>query len=472
MKRLNTILTPPRAVYSSAVLMALTAMVLCGFMAPLIWDGAYQLCRILISQQPFFYETRFHSYLLWLPVPWLSRMTDHLGTLVFAYGLPLCLAPTASILLSWWVVRRSAPWLIVWAMLGIAGSPLPGQIFIINDSIFQQHMFWPVFLGLLGPVTPLQAAVLTALALFQLSHPVGALLLAGAATATGALAVLDAPNRRRWVIRTSLVFALTVIAVAKIFLWPDDYAQREASLHVLGVRFLEGVAGWPALAVIFTWSCAAFVWLHGRRSGPAEGGEVATKRSPGSTLARMAIICTFLAGVVLFLWAANPRLWSSAINYRRWVAPFTVPLFAFAVLEAHVPPRTVNRAALWRLRSSVVLSWGVTFAVVLTLQALGWSAMMRRLMAEVRQYPAPVVPIETIEWSRGTALDHWGTVSLVILAQGREPTKLLLDKAGTAALETTSPKIALTPWDVEPASAGGWFNYTFVLNRLPEKAPQ
>ena len=63
------------------------------------------------------------------------------------------LAPVVGVLVSWWVVRRHAPGLILWALFGILAAPLPGQIFVINDSIFQQHLFWPIFLAMFVPLT-------------------------------------------------------------------------------------------------------------------------------------------------------------------------------------------------------------------------------------------------------------------------------------------------------------------------------
>src|SRR5882724_667850 len=130
-------------------LLAVTGFFACACDAPMIWDGAYQFCLTLIKQHPYSYLTRFHSYVLWLPTVWLSHFTDNLTLLKFAYGLPFTLAPAFSVLASWWMVRDRAPHLMLWAIFGAAAGPLPGQIFIINDSILQQHMFWPVYLGIL-----------------------------------------------------------------------------------------------------------------------------------------------------------------------------------------------------------------------------------------------------------------------------------------------------------------------------------
>src|SRR5436305_7692358 len=107
-----------RLAYGVAWILAAAGVYTCWCDTPMIWDGAYQFCLTLISDHPYSYLTRFHSFLLWIPVWLLSHVTSNLTVLKMAYGLPFTLAPAASVLLSWWVVRRRAPHLIVWAILG------------------------------------------------------------------------------------------------------------------------------------------------------------------------------------------------------------------------------------------------------------------------------------------------------------------------------------------------------------------
>jgi hypothetical protein len=438
----------------------------CWLGAPLIWDGAYQLCLTLLDERPFFYEARFHSYPLWLPVVWLSQAVDNLHALVFLYGLPFCIAPAASLLLSWWIVGRSAPWLIVWPALGIAGITLPGQIFIINDSVFQQHFFWPVFLGLLVPLTWPRAITVIILALFQLSHPVGILLLAIAILSAACLVVFDAGNRRRHVNCAIFASVLGALALTKTLVWPDAYAQKEASLHVLWDRFLTGVWGWPAMGITLMWACAIFVWLHGRDPGHTRDryfSGLGLKCAPAA-----AFLTAVLAGSCLLFWATDPHLWSSAPNYRRWVAPFTVPLLAFAVMEVLHRPARVSANGSDRLRSLIVLTCSIAFSAVLSIQALGWQNLTRHLMADVNDFNDWIVPQEAIDWIDATPLDHWSTPSYVLLLQGRRPSKLLLPMDAVSALQAPQPRIALAPWDLRPIAgkANTWFDFTIIAGQL------
>src|SRR5438270_393744 len=161
--------TSDRFVYWVALVLTATAAYACWCGTPMIFDGAYQLFYSLRAQEPYKYLTRFHSWVLWWPCVWLSRYTTNYTALVTAYGLPFLLAPVVGVLGSWWVVRRHAPWLIVWAVFGIAAATLPGQVFVINDSIFQQHLFWPIFLGAMVPLKAWQRITLLVLAVFQFS---------------------------------------------------------------------------------------------------------------------------------------------------------------------------------------------------------------------------------------------------------------------------------------------------------------
>ena len=40
----------------------------------MVYDGAYQFAFTLIWQKPYVYLTRFHTWLLWYPLVWLSQL--------------------------------------------------------------------------------------------------------------------------------------------------------------------------------------------------------------------------------------------------------------------------------------------------------------------------------------------------------------------------------------------------------------
>ncbi len=363
-------------------------------------------------------------------------------------------------MLSWWFVRRSAPWLILWATLGTCATELPGQMFLTNDSIFQQYLFWPFYLGLLVPLTPLQVGALVILAVFQLSHPLGGLLLLGSVITTASLAILDTPNRRRWLVRTSLVLGLDIVAWGKILLWPDPYAYEEASFQMARSRFHDGVLGWPLIAILCIWLCAICAWWAGKHD---------IEDSRQRKLSLCAAAALVLGAIALTIWAADPQRWASAINYRRWAAPLTLPVFALTFLETRTPP--LDPFLLSRSRSRLILGCGLMFSLVLCWQALTWSNMTRRLMSEVESRRGPIVTVESLQSRQGTALDHWSLASLVLVSQGRNPTKLVLNSEGLTALEGPVPRLELGSWDLQPITPGmrDWFDFSSIIEQLHPK---
>jgi len=462
-----------RLAYGVAAILAAAGVYACWCDTPMIWDGAYQFCFTLISDHPYSYLTRFHSYILWIPMWLLSQVTSNLTVLKMAYGLPFTLAPAAAVLFSWWVVRRRAPHLIVWAIFGVAAGPLPGQIFIINDSIFQQHMFWPVFMGLLVPLTRKQVIGLALLAVFQFSHQIGLLLLAGGAGAAGLLALIDRRNRAELFIKVLVCAALAAVALGKIFAFPDSYARQEFTWERAKTAWLYGVAGWSLRGLVCMWTAAAALLLYGLLD---------PKRHERSR--RAALIVSFggaLCGLLIWsYWAHDERLWSDAFNYRRWVVPLTAPFYVMALVDAaaRVIQRRLptSRPNIDAARPRMLIGYGVacTFAVVLTLQSVRWSRLTRHLLRDVERYPSAVVPWSAVNWATGTPLQHWGTTSYLFVLEGREARRLLLDfnpvarRAQLDTLRRQPPRIPLSPFTPVSAWPGptGWFNFRPLLDDI------
>lgn len=457
-----------RLAWGAALILAAAGVFTACCDTPMIWDGAYQFAFSLIRQKPYFYLTRFHSYILWTPMVWLSHVTTNLTVLKLAYGLPFTLAPAFSVLASWWVVRKRAPHLILWAIFGAAAAPLPGQIFIINDSIFQQHMFWPVFLGLLVPLEWPQIVALSLLVVFQFAHQIGFVLLTGGAGAAALLALRARADRRELLIKSGIAFALAIVALWKIFHFPDSYAQREFTWEAAHNAWTWGVAGWPLRGLELMWAAGGLALIARMLSGTRF--EAFRKE-----VWLVAAICVVTAMGLWVFWASGAARWTTAVNYRRWVVPLTIPFYLLAFLDqflkapADAPPRS---------NAAPVLTIGYlvagTFAVVLSIQSVIWLRLTRHLLRDVGPYPQAIVPWNAISWTADTALYHWGTASYVYVLEGRVPRHLVLDPlpADSAKqlkmLRDAPPMIPLasfTPVDPAPGPAG-WFDFRPMLEQI------
>ncbi|MEO6786982.1 MAG: hypothetical protein ABI318_12690 [Chthoniobacteraceae bacterium] len=467
-----------RAVWLTCGLLFAAALVACACGLPLMWDGAYQLAVSLVEQKPYFYQTRFHSWLLWWPCVALSRATGSLTALTFAFGLPFIAAPALSLWLSWRVVRKHRPELITWAAFGVAIAGLPGQAFVINDSIWQQTMFWPVFLGALVPVSKRGKLVLGALALFQLSHQAGVLLLLVATLATLA-AEMPTPKAIHAQLGKFVPLAmLLLLAVAKA-VWVaipalsgalhDSYAAQRMSWDEICTTFRDGVLGPPLYGLLAMWFAAFSPFAQSR------------------TVRRIGFVAILAAGVLWAWWAAEPARWAGAINYRRWVVPAALPfMFAAFVATRHAlqaPVALTGGVTVAKPEMHVAFRFaapkprtdfyalaplvGLVFCVVITLQSLGWRRLVTRLTTEIARDARSVVPRDAVPWVARTPMDHWSMTALVALHEGQQPKKYLAFNAQASAT-LREGKIWLGDGHSIPASPGpaGWFDHRPLLERL------
>ena len=467
-----------RALSLSCWLLIAAAIIACACGLPLVWDGAYQLAVSLVEQKPYFYQTRFHSWLLWWPCVALSRATGNLTALTFAFGLPFIAAPAASLWLSWRIVRKHRPELITWAAFGVAIAGLPGQAFVINDSIWQQTMFWPVLLGALVPLSRRGKLVLGALAIFQLSHQAGVLLLL---VATLAALATDTPTTGDIHAQLGKFVPLAVLfllAAAKA-LWiaipalsgplHDSYAAQQMSWDELATTYRDGVLGPPLFGMLAMWFAAFTPFARRRR------------------VRLLGLAAILAAGALWSWWALEPQRWAGAINYRRWVVPFALP-FMFAAIAAtrrswELPVTltggvTVSKAEMqvaFRLtppklgaeRYALAPLATLVFCAVIMLQSLGWRRLVTRLNAEIASDPRIVVSRDAVPWIERTPLDHWGATALVALHGGKKPEKYFAFNAG-ASTALRSGKIWLGDGHTIPAAPGpaGFFDHRPLLERL------
>lgn len=495
MERLST--SPPRWLDAVVLLAVATVIAVGGYAAwcrtPLLWDGSYQLAETLRAGSPYAYLSRFHTRLLWLPVTWLMPVTDNVRLLQAVYGLPFLLAPAVALATCWWFIRRHLPTLMVWAAIGILATPLPGQIFVINDSVFQQHLFWPVFLGLLVPMTRGQKLVWAVLAVFQFVHQIGLLLMAGAAVTTLVLAWLgrrsrptaelspssDSDRSSHQVRSTTLALptwrpfwvaaALVLLIAAKVW-WTstpgtpfyDSYAAREATWQFAKDRWWKSVWGHPFNGLRMVWLGAGIICLQ---------AWLFTRQGREST-ARLCSAMTLLVLVVGVLnwttWADDPIAWGGAIEYRRWLVPMTLPIFALVAIEAwwraSRAGRHVDIAPVLPLRAAVILLLTGVYAIVIGRQSAQVEAMTARLEAELAASPSATLVLPADHWARGTPLDHWSLGWHTLVLQGKRPTAWMaptdLPSQDLSALDASPPRVPIskfTALEPEPGPTG-WFD--------------
>jgi hypothetical protein len=379
-----------------------------------------------------------------------------------------------SVAVSWWVVRRDAPWLMIWAVFGVAAGTLPGQVFIINDSIWQQTLFWPLFLSVFVRLTKPQIVVLSILGIFQFVHQIGVPLLAGAAMAAGIVAYIDRENRPWLRRRATVMGSLAMIAIAKIIITnhipalEDTYAEQEFAWWRVRQCFEMGVEGWPLAGLMWMWFASLFVLLQSRLR------DAFLRRFLGVC----AVLFVAVAGGIWVYWASDGQRWWKALDYRRWILPLTLPFFAFAFLDVCLAAAT-RRGSLdedsrspGTVRGAVAFLLACVFAAVLGMQATVWSRLLHRVVAEVDRSPQPAIALESMNWIRQTPLDHWGTCDAVTFLEGKVPRKLLVTELLLPKLRARRPTVPNQGWFLQPAlrppppGPGGWFDFRPVISQL------
>ncbi len=495
-----------RYVYAAAALLSLAAVYGCFCRVPLIFDGAYQFDMTLAMQRPYVYLTRFHTWFLWWPTVWASRVTDNVMLLQSLFGLPFLLAPAIGLLLSWWMVHRAAPHQIIWVVFGVAAGTLPGQIFVINDSILQLHLFWPVLMGMLSPLNGPKRIVIALLIVFQFPHPIGAPLFLGAAVATGLLAIVDLRHRRRFILRAALMLSLLP--------WPG----RRSSLPIMcrnGATLRAGASQLDhrhgPMAGVRPRCAAGWIAMDLGGGGPglpsAFCQEVQRHGRNRHRRHRVAAGGTRSDGMALL--AHGPDVdWGGAIDYRRWAGPLTAPFFALAALEGLIDAWRVNRphasdfspvihrdnagGTLPRQNSSspelqpravtpnqprfhrgpMAVALTLLFVAVFGMQCAAWDRLTTRLMSDVRAYPSAVVPMAApqLVWIRRTPLAHWATGNYVSAMLGKTPDKVFLDPY-TEIIFNERPRrwTFYVSWPDSPPGPAGWFDFRPLLRKLDEE---
>jgi hypothetical protein len=454
----------------------------CG--SPLIWDGSYQLCETLIAGKAYAYLSRFHTLIVWQPVAWLSTRTDNVELLTWVYGAPFLLAPVVGFTVSWWFVRRHAPMMILWAGLGIMATPLPGQIFVINDSVFQQHLFWPLLLGLMVPLSPSKWVVLAFLSIFQFVHQIGTVLLFGLTAALVIQAFIDRrPDQYRRFLR-NICFAAVLLTVSGLKTWwtsaprpfldyYDSYAAQEATWARIQEAWLYGVAGFPLQGLVLAYAAGALMLLQAifiRRGRDVQA----------DVCCYAAALCLVGTVVVWIAWAAVPGLWCSAINYRRWLVPMCLPIYIFAIAEMSIRHWSASRGLGWFdrgpakttviVRSGILVGLALLFGVVLGIQSTHFKLESDRLYRDIERSPRATVVED--DWMKLTPLWHWSTSWQALLHQGRKPQKWIIggddafsEKDMKFLDDPNNPMLPICSFRAQPAGPGptGWFDLHDVI---------
>ncbi len=411
-----------------AVILATVAVLIASLAgAILLFDGAWFLFQVLDTHRISIPQLRISFALMQWPAIWVAEATDSLPLTRFVFSLTVMAMPPISIAICWWIVRKAAPWLIVWPALGIFIIDLPGQMHWIATSIRTNQLFWPIlmaiFIGMPDRVVPVVAILLIS-ALFM--HPqISVFLMAGVAAAL--FLGWQRPEQRQRLFGTALVFLFA--ALYRYGLLSGGYEEQEASLSNQIAQWERSVLWLPLIALISALTIAIVLVLR----------RYTVWKTLNGPLGKWVIIAAAIPGIIAFvLWAADPEFWRHAISYRgpsMWHSLIIMGIAFLDVAIRHYRRRTSDDVP---LRTMLANGAAVVFCITIAIQSFTWHGELNKIRSAAAEQEHGCIVAEDLPGFENSPLNFWSL------------------PAASIGIQTTTPDYVVLPADLcERALASG-----------------
>lgn len=386
--------------------------------AALTWDGAYYLFRTLDTGVPFIAHDRLIDAPIHRPVLWVNSLTDSLTILRATFGAVHVVTPLVALAFSWWVVRKEAPALIIWPLLGIGLATLPGQINFISEGIKAHQLMWPVLLAvLIGlPARTIPMVAMLSLVIMYL-HPAAVPVLGAVAAVALLIGTLHPANRERLY---PVAVCLAIASLLRYGMITGGYQTGEMNIETMKRQWLNSATGLPGVSLILAF--AAAIALLG----------AALLRSIPRPLQVIPMALVALAGVALAFWAIDPTRWWDALEFRGPASIVSLAMAGFASLDAILATGTKRDRlhALPGLRRWTGQTIAVAFAVVLSIQSINYGRVIDEMNDTLAASEAQCLAVSDLPGMPESPLNHWSIASLSLLYQGWKPSKVVLPGGG------------------------------------------
>jgi hypothetical protein len=416
---------------------------------PLAWDGSYIALNVLWSQEPFMPHGRWVNLPLQAPVLLASRWISDTATLGVIFSATYALLPAVALAVSWLVVRKRAPRLLVWPALGMMLA-LPGQAFFVSEAVLSTQLAWPLVLAVSLGTERRHVTLLAVLAIaLAFAHPI----------AVGLLALVvvlwalrpDRPMRSHG----RLGWAMAGLGIVML----------------VGIRYLTNANSYETSQVSVSAFAAQAQTLDAVRIGAIALvylGTLFVLARHAAVLSRwvvldaLPVLAVLAAGILLVVWALDPLAWAQALEYRGLV-PFVCAIpYVAAFLDARWHRPGSWDVALPRATPVVLLWAATTWAVVVGTQGLHWQATLRDFRGYLERSPTACVASSTIGGIERSPLNHWSVTTLSLFMSGQEPGRLVLMEDGCA--QRLADGFPITGVETRP-----WESRWFVTEPLRSK---
>jgi hypothetical protein len=433
-----------------------TFLVLCGVAlaiagwvgGALTFSGAnffFSLVERQALHQPY---GRYSTAPFQVPALFASSITSSLAVLRHLFGLGYAIAPFGALLASWLVVRKRAPRLMIWPVIGITVVCFPGLLCLILESPIVAEWAWPLVLLTLVALDDgwtLSAGGVIAVFLFFCS-----------ANSLGVFLVVAVLAFIRAAREPALRSRLAAWGVAMVMAAPIEYIVRNkdftASPHkisagLIGMEFRDGYLPLPFVAYLLAgFACALLVYLR-----------FSSKRAR-SVVEYLPTALVALAGACLVGYASAAGEWKDANSSKDLILLLELPLFAVAALDHLLGPKRQPQDAASHepgVRQPVVIVAGVALLASLASWSVNWSSLMNEASRNVAASSAYCVSPRSVE-IHGTPLQSQYTPELALDLGSRSPAHVVIDSSGCTLLRD---KGVLELYEFRTRVTAGWFHF-------------
>jgi hypothetical protein len=457
LRRSVEIAAPATVASARAIFLPVAVGVVAAAMSglPLFQDGSSYLLELLLTHSAVRHH-RLSVVLLQIPTRAMMRTVGmlHLGDsravplVRLAFAASYAAVPLVALGLSWLIVRRRRPDLLVWPALVILFVNLVNFSWV-SELLIGIQLSCPLLLAtvlLLGtPTYWLLTALL--LPIVWLLHPLLAplflVIAVAAAQASRHTETLPAvPSRQvrsaaRWTIAMYVVAALLRVVVSLLSL----------------TKYESGFTGGDEMRTYLfatSWQNAAF--LTGALAIACACWRAKALRATQRRLAYRGSVAIATAAAILLM--SQYLVGSGAFPLKTGLTLFVTSAVLFiAMLDSRTPASADETRERVRLAAMLAL----VFAVVVVAKSLLWHSAVTRVVATLATARASCV--ETVAddfvWLHRapyTIVDNWALPSLALVVQDARPRRLLLERGDCAAF-FASGAVRVDPWTVIPAHA-------------------
>lgn len=421
----------------------------------LAFDGSYLWFLAIETGAPYIVHNRVINAVFQTGPLFAGRYIHHPQVIGAIFSLAYLLVPLIGCLLSWLVIRRRAPGLLLWTAGWVLLAILPGQIDLVAEANIVLQLFWPVFLMVLLGVRVRDLPLIFVLAILAVyTHPTSVLLLGLAAL----LSITTGLLRRAYLplngLASMILLGMGAMNLLRLAGGLTGYEASMLSVGTLGVHLWSGMAGEPLIFVLLAWGAMAIMLRRSMRQTPIE-----KQRNP-----QLPLVLLIVGGLFLGLRAALPFRWAGAVSYHFYSLLVALPFLGMAAIDVyHRHQRPEHNLSLTPERRRVIHVAVLVVASVMAIHTASWRLFVSQLRSSMAASPDSCLSVdETAElaWGQHTILEHWSVTALSLWVQPNPPARFIVFEPPCAE-QSFEGGFQLAPW-----LGYEWGYHWFDLRRL------